>query len=123
MTCLGDMWHLGCGVGGCPLCHYRADEEHGQRAAALVAQIVRFIEETGDGGFPDFLGEALHGMAEVRAYREHISDVQDRAATNEVNRFAKQGLALSVLVPEDLRARLDSLRHVAVTVVFPGEGA
>lgn len=99
-----DATPVGCGIAGCPSCNKSTDENLRQRRAIVIAQLFRFIEETGDGLLPYILVEALKQHPNVQAYLDHMLDVVPFRNSEEFQAVMQQRVRFYTLLLEDLRA-------------------
>jgi len=52
------------------------DDKRSRARARLLADVIAYIRDSGDGAFALFLGDALHAVPEVAAHVEQLTEAQ-----------------------------------------------
>jgi hypothetical protein len=86
---------------------YRS-EHHRSQGLLLIGEVSRFISETGDGSFAMVLWDALEFLPEVRAYADHVAEVDLLFADGGVARLAGFIALARHRTPTQLLKSLDS---------------
>lgn len=125
-----DAFPVGCGVAGCETCNKAADQKVRERRARLIAECLRFIEETGDGLLPYVLVEALQTHPNVYAYCDHMHGIVPFRSDEEFKSVADQRVRFYSLLREDFLMHIPFVHHGSPSAFdqsddssAPGEGA